>query len=66
MLGKFGRTTSTDLPTRSEMDRSKTVGMIDMGGASCQIAYELPQNDSFLSENVENVGIIYKYFTFSD
>ncbi|VDM61344.1 unnamed protein product [Angiostrongylus costaricensis] len=51
ILGKFKATNS---PNTSRPD---TVGMIDMGGASMQIAFEMSPGDDFRSSNVENVNL---------
>ncbi|KAE9419452.1 hypothetical protein Angca_002561, partial [Angiostrongylus cantonensis] len=51
ILGKFKATNS---PNASRPD---TVGMIDMGGASMQIAFEMSPRDDFRSGNVENVNL---------
>ncbi|KAK6024211.1 GDA1/CD39 family protein, partial [Ostertagia ostertagi] len=51
ILGKF------KIKNGSMTSRPDTVGMIDMGGASMQIAFEMPPKDEFRSENVENVNL---------
>ena len=54
ILGRF-KSIEEELPI-SGKKRKSTVGMIDMGGASTQIAYELP-DDSFKSDvQVINLG----------
>lgn len=51
ILGKFKATNA------SNGLRLDTVGMIDMGGASMQIAFEMSPKDEFRSSNVENVNL---------
>ncbi|CAI5454465.1 unnamed protein product [Caenorhabditis angaria] len=61
-LGKFNKTTPEQVTFPGQngitiSPRQKTVGMIDMGGASMQIAFELDQTESFRSSSVENINL---------
>uniref|UniRef100_A0A0N5AH45 Nucleoside-diphosphatase mig-23 n=1 Tax=Syphacia muris TaxID=451379 RepID=A0A0N5AH45_9BILA len=63
ILGRFNE-------NKSEVNRSVTVGMADMGGASVQIAFELEESDTGYGNNYEEVNLgcsnnnLYRYRLF--
>ncbi|TKC49123.1 hypothetical protein EI555_021597, partial [Monodon monoceros] len=58
VLGRFDHEDDAEAPQELATGRRRTVGILDMGGASLQIAYEVPTSTSVLSPQQEEAAKI--------